>query len=70
MIAKMDNTACMEVHDLYSSTNNTWITSKGIRWVGLEACKENKGDTYRVLVAKHIDIDISVNWNLVATRWQ
>jgi len=28
------------------------ITSKGIRWVDLEA-REGKGDTYRVLVAKH-----------------
>jgi hypothetical protein len=29
------------------------ITSKGIRWVDREACKEKKGGTYRVLVAKH-----------------
>jgi len=65
----MDKTACTEVHDLYSSTNNArMITSKGIRWVGLEACKEKKGGTYRVLVVKHIDIDICVNCKWVATR--
>jgi hypothetical protein len=29
------------------------ITSKGIKWVDLEARKEKKGDTYRMFVAKH-----------------
>jgi hypothetical protein len=39
---------------LSSSTNiTTMITSKGIRWVGLEEWKEENGGTYRVLVAIH-----------------
>jgi hypothetical protein len=43
-----------EPDDLSSSTNITMIiTTKGIRRVSLEGRKENKGDTYRVLVAKH-----------------
>ena len=51
---KMDKTTCTGLHDLFSSTNITRMsTSKEIRWVDFEACKEMKGDTYRLFVAKH-----------------